>query len=81
MSLSSDQDTDSFGNGSLELFIKLINTNSVAEIENILFTRFASENDSDTKTNKNIIISWASSYLKWVSDVLLSNQELDFGPW
>jgi len=81
MSLSSDQDTDSFGNGSLKLFIKLINTNSVAEIENILFTRFASENDSDTKTNKNIIISWASSYLKWVSDVLLSNQELDFGPW
>ena len=81
MSLSSDQDTNSFSNGSLELFIKLINTNSVAEIENIFFTRFASENDSDTETNENIIISWASSDLKWVGDVLLSNQELDFGPW
>jgi hypothetical protein len=81
MSLSSDKNTNSFSNGSLELFIKLINTYSIAEIEDIILLWFTSENDSDTKTNENVIISWASSYLKRVSDVLLGYQKLDFGPW
>ena len=81
MGLSSNQYSNSFSDSSLKLFVKLVDTDSVAEIENVLFSWFASENDGDTETNENVVVSWASSYLEGVSHVLLCNKELDFGPW
>jgi len=81
MSLSSDQNSYSFSNGSLELLVKLVDTNSVNEVEDIILSFHALENNSDTKTNENIIVSWASSNLELVCDVLLGNKELNLGPW
>jgi hypothetical protein len=81
MSLSSDQNSHSFSDGSLELFVKLIDTNSVNEVEDIILSFHALENNSDTKTNENVIVSWASSNLELISDVLLGNKELNLGPW
>jgi hypothetical protein len=83
MSFTSNQNSHSFGDSSLELFIQLIDTNSVNEVKDtlIVFSWVASENNSDTKTNKNVIISWASSNLELIGDILLGNEELNFGPW
>jgi hypothetical protein len=81
MCFASDKNTDSFSDSGFKLFIELINTDSVAEIENILFAWLASENNGNSKSNENIIVGWARSYLELVSYVLLCNQELDFGPW
>ena len=81
MSFSSDQYSNSFSDSSFKLFIQLINTNSVNEIKDTLLIWHASEYNSDTKTNENVIISWAGSDLELIGDILLGNEELNFGPW
>jgi hypothetical protein len=81
MSLASNQNSNSFGNGSLELLVKLVDTDSVHEIENILFTFHTFENNCDTKTDENVIVGWACSNLKFIDDVLFGDQKLDLCPW
>ena len=81
MGLTSDEHSHSFSDGSFELFVKLIDTNSVNEVKDIIFIWHASENNGDTETNENIVISWTCSNLELICNVLLSNKELDFGPW
>jgi len=80
MSFSSDQYSHSFSDGSFKLFIKLIDTNSVNEVKDILLFFHAFEDNGDTETNENIIISWASSNLEWIINVLLGYEELNLGP-
>jgi len=81
MGLSSNQNSYSLSNSSFELFIKLINTDSVDEIKDTVLVRFAPKHNSNPKSNKNVIIGWASSNLEFIDDILLSNQKLDLGPW
>lgn len=81
MGLSSNQNSYSLSNSSFKLLIQLINTDSVDEIEDTIFVRFTSKHNSNTKSDKNVIIGWASSYLEFIDEILLSNQKLDLGPW
>lgn len=81
MGLSSNQNSYSLSNSSFKLLIQLINTDSVDEIEDTIFVWFTSKHNSNTKSDKNVIIGWASSYLEFIDEILLSNQKLDLGPW
>lgn len=81
MGLSSNENSDSLGNGSLKLLIELVDTDSVDEVSNIFIVGFASENDSNIQGNKNVVIGWTSSDWEFVVDILLSDQELDLCPW
>lgn len=81
MGLSSNQNSYSLSNCSFKLLIQLINTDSVDEIKDTIFVRFTSKHNSNTKSDKNVIIGWASSHLEFIDDILLSNQKLDLGPW
>jgi hypothetical protein len=72
MSFLSDQNSDTLSQGSLELLIKLVNTYSVAKIMNGIIIILASENYTNIESHKNIIEGRASSYRKFIGDVLLS---------
>ena len=52
--------------------VKLVNTYSVAKIMNGIIIILASENYTNIKSHKNIIEGRASSYRKFIGDVLLS---------
>jgi hypothetical protein len=81
MSLSSDEHSNSLGQGGLELLIQLIDTDSVHEVTNGLLIILALEHDGDIHGDEDIIVGWAGSNRELVDDVLLSDQELDLGPW
>jgi hypothetical protein len=40
MSLASDQNSDSLGDSGLQLFIQLVNTDSIAKVENVILHCF-----------------------------------------
>ena len=81
MGLASNQNSDSFSDGCFELFVKLVDTDSVDEVFDTSVVFLASENNCDTKSNKDVVVGWASPNLKFINKVLLSNQELDLCPW
>jgi hypothetical protein len=80
MSFSSDKNSYPFSYGCLELLIELINTDFVTEIKDRLIIVHTPKDDNNVQSHKDIIVSWTSYHWKLVSDVLLSDQELDLGP-
>jgi len=80
MGFASDENSDSLGDSGLQLLIQLVDTNSVTEVEDGVIIWFASENYSDVKSNKDVVVCWASSHWELVCDVLLGYKELDLGP-
>ena len=80
MGLASDEHSDPLGDGSLQLLIQLVDTDSVTEVEDTVVIWLASENYRDIQGNKDIVVSWASSNWEFVGDVLLGHKELDLGP-
>jgi hypothetical protein len=81
MGLASDQDTNSFSDGGLKLFVQLVDRNSIAEVEDIILSSLASEDNSDINGHEDVVIGRTSSHWELVDNVLLSHQELDLGPW
>ena len=81
MGLISDEDSDSLSDGSLKLLVKLVDTDSVDEVSNIIVGGLASKDYSNVECNEDIIVSWASVYRELEENVLWSNQELNLGPW
>ena len=81
MGLASDENSNPFGDSSLQLLIQLVDADSVTEVENRVVIWFASENYSDVKSNKDVVVGWACSHRELVSDVLLGDKELDLSPW
>lgn len=80
MGFPSDKNSHSFGQSCFQLLIKLIDANSVDKIKNGIIIGLAPEYNSNVKSNKDIIVGWASSHWELISDVLLGDKELDFGP-
>ena len=80
MGLASDENSDSFGDCSLELFIKLVHTDSVAEIEDRIIVGLASKNNCNIKGDKNIVVGGSGSHWEFIGDILLCDQKLDFSP-
>jgi hypothetical protein len=81
MGLSSDQNSNSFGKGSLKLLIQLVNTDLVNKVVDGSIIWLASEHNADIEGNEHIVVCWSSSNWELVSNILLSYQELDLGPW
>lgn len=81
MGLASNQNSDSLSDGCFELFVKLVDTDSIYEVLDTCIVILASEYNGDTKSNKDVIIGWASSNLKLINNILLSDQELDLREW
>ena len=80
MSLSSNQYSNSFSQGSFQLFIQLIYTNSIYKIMNRIFIWLASENYSNIKSNEDIVIGGAGTHWEFICNILLCYQKLDTGP-
>jgi len=80
MGLASDEHSDPLGDGGLQLLIQLVDADSVTEVEDRVVIWLASENYSDVKSNKDVVVGWASSNWELVSDVLLGHKELNLGP-
>lgn len=70
MCFTSNEHSDSLSESCFKLLVQLIDTDSIDEIMNRLIIFFASENHSNIKSYKDIIICWASSHWELVSDVL-----------
>jgi hypothetical protein len=81
MGLSSDQNSNSFGKGSLKLLIQLVNTDLVNKVVDGFIIWLASEHNADIEGNEHIVVCWCSSNWELVSNILLSYQELDLSPW
>jgi hypothetical protein len=81
MGLASDQDTDPLGQSGLQLFVKLVDTDSVTEIEDGVVIWLAAEHDGDVQGHEDVVVGWTSSHWELVGDVLLGDQELDLSPW
>lgn len=80
MSLSSDQDSHSLGQSSLELFVQLVDADTVDEVMNALVVGLAPEDNSNVEGDEDVVVSWACAHWEFVSDVLLGDQELNFSP-
>jgi hypothetical protein len=85
---TSNQNSDSFGNGSFELLIQLVNTNLVAEVLDGFVSFFFvvwvlpnGENNCNIEGNEDVIVSWAGSDWETEDNILFGDQELNFGPW
>ena len=70
MGLISDEDSDSLSDGSLKLLIKLVDTDSIDEVSNIIVGGLASKDYSNVECNEDIIVSWASVYRELEENVL-----------
>ena len=80
MGLATDQNSDSLGEGGLELLVQLIDTDSVNEVSDVIIVFFALEDNSNVQGNEDIVVRWASANREFVDNVLLSYKELDLGP-
>ena len=80
MSLASNKDSHSLGQGSLQLLVELIDTDSVHEVADVIVVFFALEDHCDVESNKDVVVGWTGSYRELVDDILLCHQELNFGP-
>ena len=81
MGLASDKHSDSLGEGSFELLVKLVDTDSVHEVSDVIISVLAPEDNGDIQGNENVVISRASSHWELVDDILLGHQELNLSPW
>jgi hypothetical protein len=86
MSLASNENSNSFGDGSFKLLIKLIDTDLIAEVlygfDCLLLVIRAppnAENNSNVEGDENVIVCWAGSDWESVDHILFSYQELDLG--
>jgi len=73
MGLPSDEHSDSLSDSSFQLFIQLVHTDSVAEIEDRIIVGLASKNNCNIKGDKNIVVGGSSSYREFVGNILLCN--------
>ena len=81
MSLCSNQNSDSFCDGSFQLLVQLVNTDSVYKVTDIVISRLATENNCDVQSDKNVVICWARIYWELKKNILGCNQKLDLCPW
>ena len=93
MRLRSDEDTDTLGYGGVELFIQLVDTHPVAEVEDSLLVlpgnirvfpalvvNFAAEDNADVEADEDVVVRGAGLDRNLEGDVLLGDEELDLGP-
>jgi len=80
MRLGSHEHSDSFSDSGFQLFVKLVNTNSITKVEDIFIFTLASEHNCDVEGNKDVVIGWTGSHWEPIDNVLLRHQELNLGP-
>lgn len=77
---ASDQNSDTFCDRGLKLFIQLVHADSVTEVEDRVSVLFAFEHHCDVQSNKDIVVGWARADWKSENDILLCDQKLDLCP-
>jgi hypothetical protein len=77
--LSTSENADSLGDGSLDLLVQLVNTDVINEGLNRFVVFLAFENRTDLDFDENVVIGGAGLHIHLEDYVLLGDKVLDLG--